>query len=77
MKAYQGNVNNGIDLITWTVTGKVSEVIFDTNKTYNLAFRYDPMGNRIAKIQKPKNWTDEEEWTITWYARDAQGNRPR
>jgi len=32
------------------------------------------MGNRIAKIQKPKNWTDEEEWTITWYARDAQGN---
>jgi len=73
MKAYQGNVNNGIDLITWTVTGKVSEVIFASSKD-DLSFRYDPMGNRIAKIQKPKNWTDEEEWTITWYARDAQGN---
>jgi hypothetical protein len=67
------DVNEGIDLITWTVTGKVSEVIFASSKD-DLSFRYDPMGNRIAKIQKPKNWTDEAEWTITWYARDAQGN---
>ncbi len=66
-------VNDSIDLITWTVTGKVSDVIFASSKD-DLSFRYDPMGNRIAKIQKPKNWTDEEEWTITWYARDAQGN---
>jgi len=73
MKASQVNVNNGIDLITWTVTGKVSDVIFASSKD-DLSFRYDPMGNRIAKIQKPKNWTDEKEWTITWYARDAQGN---
>jgi RHS repeat-associated protein len=67
------DVNDSIDLITWTVTGKVSEVIFASSKD-DLSFRYDPMGNRIAKVQKPKNWTDEAEWTITWYARDAQGN---
>jgi RHS repeat-associated protein len=67
------DVNEGIDLISWTVTGKVSDVIFSSTKD-DLTFRYDPMGNRIAKIQKPKNWVDEEEWTITWYARDAQGN---
>ena len=67
------DVNEGIDQILWTVTGKVSDVIFSSSKD-DLTFRYDPMGNRIAKIQKPKNWVDEEEWTITWYARDAQGN---
>ena len=65
--------NEKIDQILWTVTGKVSDVIFSTTKD-DLTFRYDPMGNRIAKIQKPKNWTDEEEWTVTWYSRDAQGN---
>ena len=67
------DVNEGIDQILWTVTGKVSDVIFSSSKD-DLTFRYDPMGNRIAKIQKPKNWVDEEEWTVTWYSRDAQGN---
>jgi hypothetical protein len=55
----------------------VSEVIFDGSKeqNYNLAFRYDPMGNRIAKIQKPHNsLANCTTWTVTWYARDAQGN---
>jgi RHS repeat-associated protein len=70
------DVNDSIDLITWTVTGKVSEVVFDPAKqNYNLAFRYDPMGNRIAKIQKPHNsLANCTTWTVTWYARDAQGN---
>ncbi len=70
------DVGDSIDLITWTVTGKVSEVIFDPlKKDYNLAFRYDPMGNRIAKIQKPHaTLAIDSTWTITWYARDAQGN---
>jgi hypothetical protein len=48
------DVGEGIDQILCMVTGKVSEVIFDTSKDYNLAFRYDPMGNRIAKIVKPR-----------------------
>jgi RHS repeat-associated protein len=70
------DVNEGIDLISWTVTGKVSEVVFDPAKqNYNLAFRYDPMGNRIAKIQKPHNsLANCTTWTVTWYSRDAQGN---
>jgi len=70
------DVNDSIDLITWTVTGKVSEVVFDPDKqNYNLAFRYDPMGNRIAKIEKPHaTLANCTTWTVTWYARDAQGN---
>jgi hypothetical protein len=48
------DVGEGIDQILCMVTGKVSEVIFDTSKDYNLAFRYDPLGNRIAKIVKPR-----------------------
>jgi len=76
MKASQGTVNEKIDLILWTVTGKVSEVVFDPDKqNYNLSFRYDPMGNRIAKIEKPHaTLANCTTWTITWYARDAQGN---
>jgi hypothetical protein len=76
MRAYQGTVNEKIDQILWTVTGKVSEVVFDPAKqNYNLAFRYDPMGNRIAKIQKPHNSLSNcTTWTVTWYSRDAQGN---
>jgi len=70
--------NEKIDQIIWTVTGKVSDVIFEVdlpNNSYNLAFRYDPMGNRIAKIQKPHaSLANCTTWTITWYARDAQGN---
>ena len=72
------DVNEGIDQILWTVTGKVSDVIFEVdlpNNSYNLAFRYDPMGNRIAKIKKPHNsLANCTTWTVTWYSRDAQGN---
>jgi RHS repeat-associated protein len=70
--------NEKIDQILWTVTGKVSDVIFEVdlpNNSYNLAFRYDPMGNRIAKIVKPHaSLANCTTWTVTWYARDAQGN---
>ena len=72
------DTSEGISLINWTVTSKVSDVIFKVdlpNNSYNLAFRYDPMGNRIAKIKKPHaTLANCTTWTITWYARDAQGN---
>ena len=72
------DTSEGISLINWTVTSKVSDVIFKVdlpNNSYNLTFRYDPMGNRIAKIKKPHNsLANCTTWTVTWYARDAQGN---
>jgi len=54
---------------------KLLEGFFISSTAFNLAFRYDPMGNRIAKIQKLHTaLADSTKWTITWYARDAQGN---
>src|SRR5690606_21950291 len=42
-----------------------------------LEFIYDPMGNRIAKIVKPRPGgvlTDEVDWIFTYYTFDAGGN---
>ena len=68
-----------IDTIKWTLTGKVSEVIRTITSTKpDLEFRYDGLGNRIAKIVKPKETNGSlkpaNEWTTTYYTRDAQGN---
>jgi len=43
------DLNEGILAIYWTVTGKVSEVIFVEdlqNNSYDLAFRYDPLAQK-------------------------------
>ncbi len=77
----------GIDLITWTVSGKVEEIIrapdysveVDGEMVYppNLIFRYDQFGNRIQKVVKPRNQNGElnpDKWEFTYYVRDAQGN---
>ena len=67
------DLSEDIQLITWSVSGKVLSVEKSTGD--DLSFRYDAMGNRIAKISKPKATPgNEATWTITWYARDAQGN---
>jgi YD repeat-containing protein len=56
----------GIDTIKWNVYGKVDEVFFSqASGKHNLKFRYDALGNRVAKIANNK---------ITYYWRDAQGN---
>ncbi len=54
----------GINTINWRVDGKV-ESILKTDK--QIFFKYDGLGNRIAKTVLPEN-------TTTVYARDAQGN---
>ena len=77
----------GIQHIEWTVYGKVKSITrYDGfNKEVNevtiypsdLEFLYDPMGNRIAKIEKTRDANglkDETEWKTTYYTRDAQGN---
>lgn len=77
----------GIDDIEWTVNNKIKKIIrragytktVNSVTTYpaNIEFVYDAMGNRIAKIVKPRNSSGEqqqEDWTITYYVRDASGN---
>ena len=68
--------------ITWTVSGKIREIIHndgfndpnepDSDKP-DLEFGYTPDGNRLYKIVKPDP-KDESTWTYTYYMRDAQGN---
>jgi RHS repeat-associated protein len=58
--------------IKWTVTGKVKEVNRTNGSTKkNLKFRYDAMGQRIAKevYDSQNNWEK-----TTYYVRDPQGN---
>jgi RHS repeat-associated protein len=58
--------------IKWTVTGKVKEVNRTSGSTKkNLKFRYDGMGQRIAKevYDSQNNWEK-----TTFYVRDPQGN---
>ncbi len=66
-----------IDTIIWNNQAKIKEIIQSDNDP-DLEFRYDPMGNRIAKIVKPKNSSGyvlgEPNWIYTYYVRDAQGN---
>ena len=45
----------------------------------DLQFNYDALGNRVAKIEKPRNQTTGQllpaaDWVTTFYLRDAQGN---
>jgi RHS repeat-associated protein len=61
-----------IQQITWTVYGKIKEVIRPLGSLRNnLKFDYDPSGNRIAKHVFGSNgaWKNS-----TYYVRDAQGN---
>jgi RHS repeat-associated protein len=58
--------------ITWTVSGKVKNVIRESGSSQkNLTFDYDAMGNRIAKhiYDSDGNWLSSN-----YYIRDAQGN---
>ncbi|MEO6883115.1 MAG: hypothetical protein ABI199_03720 [Bacteroidia bacterium] len=65
-----------------TVYGKIKEVVRTASSALpDLAFNYDPSGNRISKVVKPhgsskeNGGTDEPlRWTYTYYVRDAQGN---
>lgn len=74
----QKDPSEQIDRIDWTPQGKVWKVTRQTGSTKaDLEFVYDPMGNRIEKIVKPRTSglpTNQVEWTHTYYRRDASGN---
>lgn len=68
-----------IEEIEWNTYGKVTKVTRTSESLKaDLEFWYDPMGNRLCKIVKPRDEnadpTTQEEWVIYWYMRDAQGN---
>jgi RHS repeat-associated protein len=53
----------GISGIDWTVYGKIKSI--SKPATGNIAYGYDPSGNRVSKTLGS---------LTTWYVRDAQGN---
>ena len=71
------DLQEGIEDITWYQSGKV-KAIKRNSEGNDIRFFYDPMGNRIAKIVKPRNGSGnllgQEEWVYTFYSRDASGN---
>lgn len=63
-----------IEKITWTNSGKVKTIEREQSSDMpDLEFRYDALGNRVAKIVKPDP-QDKETWDIIRYIRDANGN---
>jgi RHS repeat-associated protein len=72
------DVAEEIENIEWTVTGKIKSITRTTESDLpDLAFLYDPMGQRIAKIVKDRTGgtpSDRSHWLTTWYVRDASGN---
>ncbi|MBE0662393.1 MAG: hypothetical protein IH597_07990, partial [Bacteroidales bacterium] len=67
-----------IEAIAWNVYGKVKSISRSAGSDKSdLEFLYDPMGNRLAKVEKTRNAAGlkpESDWNYTFYARDAQGN---
>lgn len=65
--------------IKWNVYGKITQVIRTSTcqSKPDLEFFYDPQGNRIEKIVKPRsagNLLAQAYWQYTFYVRDASGN---
>ena len=73
------DIKGEIARIDWTVYGKISKITRTTGSTkYDLEFAYDAIGQRVVKIDKPKdasgNLLPSTQWSHTYYARDASGN---
>ena len=64
--------------IKWTLQNKVKEIIYNaTSNKSHLAFEYDPMGNRILKIEKVRDGAGDllpqTDWKYTYYTHDTNG----
>jgi len=74
----KGDDQEEIQTIDWTVYGKIKTVTRKSGSDrYDLEFKYDPLGNRICKIVKPRSGGSPGSagaWEYTYYTRDAQGN---
>src|SRR5690606_10310761 len=76
-----GDVSEEIADISWNNARKVRHIDRSSASVKDhLEFKYGPMGSRIVKISKPKvsggstTIKNQEDWTYTYYVRDAQGN---
>ncbi len=63
------DVKEDINSITWRVDGKVATIDLLGHGSADLTFKYDALGNRIAKIATSTTNTD-----VTYYVHDATGN---
>ena len=65
------DIQEGIDVVKWTVTGKVKEFRY-SNGDHDVKFFYDPMDRRVAKME----YENPEHTSIKWtyYTYDAGGN---
>jgi len=68
--------HEGIELIEWTVTGKVKKITFSApakaQGKHDMKFIYDPMDMRIAKVEYLDN--PHTKINYTYYSYDASGN---
>jgi RHS repeat-associated protein len=64
--------------IEWTVYGKIKNITRTAGSTKKeLTFKYDALGQRVMKLAKDRDASGvmtQENWTYTYYVRDAQGN---
>lgn len=63
-----------LESIEWSVYGKILNI---KKPSQEIEYKYDPSGNRVVKILKPRvNQRPDYEntWKYTYYVRDAQGN---
>jgi RHS repeat-associated protein len=64
--------------IEWTVYGKIKNITRTASSTKKeLTFKYDALGQRVMKLAKDRDASGvmtQENWTYTYYVRDAQGN---
>ena len=66
------DVQEEIDDIEWTVSGKVAKVKRTSTSTKaDLEFAYGPGGNRVRKLVKKEG--TETDWAYQYYVRDANG----
>jgi hypothetical protein len=73
-----GDAAEQIANIEWTVYGKIANITRTTGSTKKeLTFKYDALGQRVMKLAKSRDASGvmtQENWTYTYYVRDAQGN---
>ncbi|UTW61516.1 hypothetical protein KFE98_16080 [bacterium SCSIO 12741] len=74
-------INNSEDEIAhieWNLDGMITHITRTPNSEKpDIEFRYDPLGNRIAKIVKPRiagSVSDIGHWDYTYYVNDISGD---
>lgn len=70
------DVAEDIASIEWGVDGKIRHITRagnDPSLPKNLAFAYNPAGNRFVKVVKDQG-SDQTAWEYTYYVHDASGN---